>query len=86
MEYEEMKIQTAGTDASADPRFTIIGCEDEDKEAIARPTITYAQEAWRRLHEMMQKAAAILMALAGLMLTLLMLLFPGSGDISEKHA
>ena len=30
-------------------KFVIIGCEDTDKEAIARPTITYAQDAWRRL-------------------------------------
>ena len=28
-------------------RFVIIGCKDTDKEAIARPTITYGQDAWR---------------------------------------
>ena len=34
-----------------DPRFVIQGCEDSDKEAIVRPTITYAQDAWRRLRK-----------------------------------
>jgi len=34
---------------TTDPRFVIEGCEDTDKEAIVRPTITYAQDAWRRL-------------------------------------
>ena len=36
---------------AADNRFVIIGCADADKEAIARPTITYAQDAWRRLRK-----------------------------------
>ena len=34
-----------------DPRFIIKGCENSDKEAIVRPTITYAQDAWRRLRK-----------------------------------
>ena len=34
-----------------DPRFIIMGCENSDKEAIVRPTITYAQDAWRRLRK-----------------------------------
>ena len=34
-----------------DKRFVIIGCKDADKEAIARPTITYGQDAWRRRSE-----------------------------------
>lgn len=33
----------------ADARFVIEGCANQDKEAIVRPTITYAQDAWRRL-------------------------------------
>ena len=36
---------------AADNRFVIIRCADADKEAIARPTITYAQDAWRRLRK-----------------------------------
>lgn len=32
-----------------DERFVIVGCADTDKEAIVRPTITYGQDAWRRL-------------------------------------
>lgn len=32
-----------------DKRFQIIGCEDTDKDSIVRPTITYTQDAWRRL-------------------------------------
>lgn len=30
-------------------KFIIIGCDNIDKEAILRPTITYWQDAWRRL-------------------------------------
>ena len=29
--------------------FEIIGCDNTDKDAILRPTITYWQDAWRRL-------------------------------------
>jgi len=29
--------------------FEIIGCDGTDKNVIARPTITYWQDAWRRL-------------------------------------
>lgn len=32
-----------------DEKFKIIGCENADSEKIARPTITYWQDAWRRL-------------------------------------
>ena len=34
-----------------DPRFVIEGCQSTDKEAIIRPPITYAQDAWRRLRK-----------------------------------
>lgn len=34
---------------AVDKRFVIEGCENTDKEVIARPTITYGQDAWRRL-------------------------------------
>lgn len=34
-----------------DPRFVIEGCQSTDKEAIVRPPITYAQDAWRRLRK-----------------------------------
>ncbi|MGL6100517.1 MAG: ABC transporter permease [Fusobacteriaceae bacterium] len=30
-------------------RFKIIGCEDSDSEKIMRPSMTYWQDAWRRL-------------------------------------
>lgn len=36
---------------TVDPRFVIEGCGNTDKEAIVRPTITYAQDAWRRLRK-----------------------------------
>ncbi len=29
--------------------FKIVGCEDSDKNAVVTPTITYMQDAWRRL-------------------------------------
>ena len=32
-----------------DKRFVIRGCDDADKEYIASGTISYAQDAWRRL-------------------------------------
>lgn len=37
------------TEATIDEKFKIIGCEDSDSEKIARPTMTYWQDAWRRL-------------------------------------
>lgn len=71
------KIKTPDTDmnintnaAAADPRFTIEGCLDSDKEAIARPTITYAQDAWRRL----KKNPVAMISLAVLVLMVLMAL------------
>lgn len=36
-------------EATIDEKFKIIGCEDSDSEKIARPTMTYWQDAWRRL-------------------------------------
>ena len=54
-----------------DKRFVIIGCKDADKEAIARPTITYGQDAWRRLKKnpiaMISMAVLALMALLALL-------------------
>ena len=48
-------------------RFVIIGCKDTDKEAIARPTITYGQDAWRRLKKnpiaMISLGVLVLMAI-----------------------
>ena len=38
-------------DSTIDSRFVIEGCKDTDKEAMVRPTITYAQDAWRRLRK-----------------------------------
>lgn len=32
-------------------KFVIIGCEQSEKSSIVRPTITYAQDAWRRLRK-----------------------------------
>ena len=52
---------------AADNRFVIIGCADADKEAIARPTITYAQDAWRRL----RKNPIAMVSLAVLIIVLL---------------
>ena len=50
-------------------RFVIIGCKDTDKEAIARPTITYGQDAWRRLKKnpiaMISLGVLVLVALLG---------------------
>lgn len=51
-----------------DKRFEIIGCENSDKEAIVRPTITYMQDAWRRL----RKNPIAMGALVVLVLLLLM--------------
>lgn len=52
-------------------RFVIIGCKDTDKEAIARPTITYGQDAWRRLKKnpiaMISLGVLVLMALVALL-------------------
>ena len=71
------QLKTSDTDmnmnanvAAADPRFTIEGCQDSDKEAIARPTITYAQDAWRRL----KKNPVAMISLAVLVLMVLMAL------------
>ena len=54
-----------------DPRFVIEGCRNSDKEAIARPTITYAQDAWRRL----KKNPVAMISMAVLILMVLMALF-----------
>ena len=52
-------------------RFVIIGCKETDKEAIARPTITYGQDAWRRLKKnpiaMISLGVLVLMALVALL-------------------
>ena len=52
-------------------RFVIIGCKDTDKEAIARPTITYGKDAWRRLKKnpiaMISLGVLVLMALVALL-------------------
>ena len=52
-------------------RFVIIGCKDTDKEAIARPTITYGQDAWRRLKKnpiaMISLGVLVLLALVALL-------------------
>lgn len=52
-------------------RFVIIGCKDTDKEAIARPTTTYGQDAWRRLKKnpiaMISLGVLVLMALVALL-------------------
>lgn len=52
-------------------RFVIIGCKDTDKEAIARPTITYGQDAWRRLKKnpiaMISLGVLVLMTLVALL-------------------
>ncbi len=52
-------------------RFVIIGCKDTDKEAIARPTITYGQDAWRRMKKnpiaMISLGVLVLMALVALL-------------------
>jgi len=56
---------------AVDKRFQIIGCKDADKEAIARPTITYGQDAWRRLKKnpiaMASLVVLVLMALVALL-------------------
>ena len=49
-------------------QFVIIGCEDTDKEAITRPTITYAQDAWRRL-----KKNPVAMASIGVLILLVLM-------------
>ncbi|TDT61064.1 ABC transporter permease [Fonticella tunisiensis] len=49
-------------------KFQIIGCENEDAEAILRPNITYWQDAWRRLKQ--NKLAMFSMAI--LMIIVLM--------------
>lgn len=54
-----------------DARFTIVGCENTDKEVIVRPTITYAQDAWRRL----RKNPVAMGALVVLLLLTLMAVF-----------
>mgnify|MGYP001580963826 CR=1 FL=1 len=32
-------------------QFEMIGCENENSEAILRPNMTYWQDAWRRLKQ-----------------------------------
>lgn len=54
-----------------DSRFTIVGCDNADKEAIVRPTITYAQDAWRRL----RKNPVAMISLVVLILLALMAVF-----------
>lgn len=49
-------------------QFVIVGCEDTDKEAITRPTITYAQDAWRRL-----KKNPVAMASIGVLILLVLM-------------
>jgi len=51
-----------------DKRFVIEGCADADKEAIVRPTITYAQDAWRRLKQ--NPIAMISLAVLALMVVM----------------
>ena len=57
-------------DNAINPRFVIEGCTDTDKEAIVRPTITYAQDAWRRL----RKNPIAMVSLVVLVLLILMAL------------
>ncbi len=54
-----------------DSRFVIKGCEGSDKETIARPTITYAQDAWRRL----RKNPIAMISLVVLILLVIMAVF-----------
>lgn len=46
-------------------KFEIIGCENLDSEGILRPSMTYWQDAWRRLKK--NKVAIVSLILLGLM-------------------
>lgn len=59
-------------------KFVIVGCKDSDKEAIARPTITYAQDAWRRL----KKNPVAVISMVVLVLLVLMAVF---GPVISGH-
>ena len=54
-----------------DKRFVITGCDDTDKEAIVRPTITYGQDAWRRLKK--NPIAVLSMAILVIMLLVVLI-------------
>ncbi|QAT60372.1 ABC transporter permease [Acidilutibacter cellobiosedens] len=54
-----------------DERFKIIGCEDANSEKIARPTITYWQDAWRRLKTNKTAMAAMIVLIVLIMMTVI---------------
>ena len=45
-------------------KFQIIGCDNLDSEGILRPSMTYWQDAWRRLKK--NKVAMVSLVLLGL--------------------
>ncbi len=54
-----------------DKRFIIEGCQNTEKDVIVRPTITFAQDAWRRL----RKNPIAIISIAVLVLLALMAIF-----------
>ncbi len=54
-----------------DEKFKIIGCEDANSEKIARPTITYWQDAWRRLKTNKTAMVAMIVLIVLIMMTVI---------------
>lgn len=51
--------------------FEIIGCENTDKNVISRPTITYWQDAWRRLKKNKIAITSLLILIALVVLVII---------------
>lgn len=63
-----------------DEKFKIIGCQDSDSEKIARPAMTYWQDAWRRL-----KSNNVAMVSIGILIALIVMTIIGPHITPYSH-
>ncbi len=63
-----------------DEKFKIIGCQDSDSEKIARPAMTYWQDAWRRL-----KSNNVAMISIGILIALIVMTIIGPHITPYSH-
>src|SRR5690606_27333376 len=58
-------------ETTVDEKFEIIGCENSDSEKIVRPTMTYWQDAWRRLKSNNVAMISIVILIALVVMTII---------------